>query len=209
MEYALYIINTFSNFSTNNKNKYTYFIYQFIIKIIKELLLNNSNFDIYFGSIQLANRLINVNAYKNIISEEFNNQIASTIISFYQYYQAKKDEININFIQKNILQNCLFNLIKLFKDESNDKINILKKIYNEIKINNKHPSSYDSTSNHWLFFFNKITNDLHFYTLTLEEEKIRLDWTEKFKKKQIFFSINKEFIIKYLFLKIDPICLGN
>ena len=209
MEYVLFIISTFSNFSSNNKNKYTDFIYQFIIKIIKELQLNNSNFDIYFGSIQLANRLIYVNAYKNIISEEFNNQISNTIISFYQYYMAKKDEININFIQKNILQNSLFNLIKLFKEGNNDVINMLKKIYNEVKKNNKHTSSYDSTSIHWLFFFNKITNDLHFYTLTLEEEKIRLYWSDKFKEKQIFFSINKEFIIKYFFLKIDPICLGN
>lgn len=209
MEYALYIINTFSNFSSNNKNKYTDFVYQFIIKIIKELQLNKSNFDTYFGSIQLANRLINVNTYKNIISEEFNNQIANAIISFYQYYLVNKNEININFIQKNILQNCLYNLIKLFKDENNDVLNTLKKIYKQIKINNKHASSYDSTSIHWLFLFNKITNDLHFYKLTLEEDKLRLAWTQKFEKKQIFFSINKEFIIKYFFLKIDPICLEN
>jgi len=209
MEYTLYIISTFSNFGSDNKNKYTDFVYQFIIKIIKELQLNSSNFNIYFGSIQLANRLINVNAYKNIISEEFNTQISNAIISLYQFYLTKKDEIKLNFIQKNILQNCSYNLIKLLKDENNDIVNMLKKIYNEIKINNKHASSYDSTSTHWLFFFNKITNDLHFYKLTLEEDKLRFEWTEKFENKQIFFSINKEFIIKYLFLKIDPICLGN
>ena len=82
--------------------------------------------------------------------------------------------------------------------------NLIKQIYNDVKNNNKHTSNYDNISSHWLFFFNKITNDMHFYKLTSEEEKIRLEWAEKFKKKQIFFSINKDFDIKYFFLKIDP-----
>ena len=69
---------------------------------------------------------------------------------------------------------------------------------------NKKIISYDSTHMHWLFFFNKITNDLHFYKLTSDEDKLRYEWTDKFEKKQIFYSINKEFNIKYFFLKIDP-----
>ena len=208
MEYILYIINTVSNFSIENKNKYTDFIFQFILKIINQIELNKINFDIYFGSIQLANRLIYVNACKNIISEEFNNQIIKAIITLYRFYQNQKDEIKINFIQKNILQNCLYNLQKLFKVNNNNKynidiFNIIKEIYNNIRINNKHPTNYDINSLHWLFFFNKISNDLYFFKLTSEEDKLRLECTQKFEKKQIFFSINKEFEIKYFFLKID------
>ena len=219
IEYILYIINTFSNFTINNKNKYIDFIYRFIIKIINEVELNNNNLNIYFGSIQLANRLIYVNACKNIISYEFNIQIANTVISFYNYYQNKKGEIKLNYLQKNILENCLNNLLKLLSINTNININnnmnnnmsnnidiknLIKQIYNDVKRNNKHTSNYDNISSHWLFFFNKITNDMHFYKLTSEEEKIRLEWAEKFKKKQIFFSINKDFDIKYFFLKIDP-----
>ena len=210
MEYILYIINSFSNLNINNKNKYTDFIYQFIIKILKDIELNNNNFDIYFGSIQLANRLIFVNAYNNIISYEFNKQITNSIISLYKYYQTKKEEIKINFIQKNILENCLNNLIKIFNVNNNmsnndiDIINMIKQIYNDIKKNNKHSTNYDSTSIHWLFFFNKITNDIHFYKLTYEEDKLRFNWTEKFQNNQKFISINKDFSIKYFFLKIDP-----
>jgi len=55
MEYVLYIIDTFSNFSNSNKNKYIDFIYQFIIKILKDLKLNNNKFNIYLGSLQLSN----------------------------------------------------------------------------------------------------------------------------------------------------------
>ena len=175
--------------------------------------------NIYFGSIQLANRLIYVNACKNIISYEFNIQIANTVISFYNYYQNKKGEIKLNYLQKNILENCLNNLLKLLSINTNININnnmnnnmsnnidiknLIKQIYNDVKRNNKHTANYDNISSHWLFFFNKITNDMHFYKLTSEEEKIRLEWSEKFKRKQIFFSINKDFDIKYFFLKIDP-----
>ena len=205
MEYILYIINTFSNSNFENKNKYTDFIYQFIIKIISGIELNIRNFNIYFGSIQLANRLIYVNACKNIISDEFNKQISDVVIYLYKFYQIKKNEINFNFIQKNIFQNCLNNLYKLFNINNNnaERRYLIKQIYDDIRKNNKHNSNYDSTSLHWLFFFNKITNDLHFYKLTSEEDLLRLDWNEKFNKKQIFFSINKEFEIKYFFLKID------
>ena len=69
---------------------------------------------------------------------------------------------------------------------------------------NKKIVSYDSTCENWLFFFNKITNDLHFYKLNSEEDQLRFELTDKFEKEQIFYSINKEFNIKYLFLKIDP-----
>ena len=215
MEYFLYMINTFSNFSVDNKNKYTDFIYQFIMKILKGIELSKSNFEIYFGAIQLANRLIYVNACKNIISDEFNKQIANAIISFYKFYQVKKNEVNINFVQKNILQNSLSNLLKIFNinnNINNNEIDIksaIKQIYNDVKINNKHPSNYDSTSSHWLFFFNKITNDLYFYKLNSEEDKLRFKLTELLGNKQIFFSVNKEFAIKYFFLKIDPMINGN
>jgi len=128
MEYVLYIIDTFSNFSNSNKNKYIDFIYQFIIKILKDLKLNNNKFNIYLGSLQLSNRLINVNVYKNIISGVFNNKIVNAIISFYYYYLSKKVKININFAQSNIFRNCLYNLIKIYKVERNDIVDKLKKI---------------------------------------------------------------------------------
>ena len=206
MEYILYIINTFSNFNLDNKNKYIDFIYQFIVKIINGFELNTNNFNIYFGSIQLANRLIYVNACKNIISDEFNKQISDVIISLSKFHQLKKNEISLNFIQKNVLQNCLNNLWKLLNINNNDvkRKSLIKELYDDIRRNNKHNSDYDCTSYHWLFFFNKITNDLHFYKFTSDEEKLRYDWNEKFNIKQIFFSINKEFEVKYFFLKIDP-----
>ena len=206
MEYILYIINTFSNFNLDNKNKYIDFVYQFIVKLINGFELNINNFNIYFGSIQLANRLIYVNACKNIISDEFNQQISDVVISLFKFHQLKKNEISLNFIQKNILQNCLNNLWKLLNINNNDvkRKSLIKEIYDDIRRNNKHNSNYDCTSYHWLFFFNKITNDLHFYKFTSDEEKLRYDWNEKFNNKQIFFSINKEFEVKYFFLKIDP-----
>ena len=80
----------------------------------------------------------------------------------------------------------------------------IKNIYKNIKKMNKKISSYDNIGDHWLFFFNKITNDLHFYKLNSEEDQLRYEWTDKFEKEHIFYSINKEFNIKYLFLKIDP-----
>ena len=209
MEYILYVINIFPNEVIDNKNKYTDFIYQFIFKIFNEVELNNNNLYMFFGALQLSNRLIFVKAIKNIIWYDFNIQVAKMAFDIYKFIKNDKNNIKLNFFQKNIFQNLLANLIKIFSLNISENNNIeindsIKDIYKDIKKMNKKVISYDNTYSHWLFFFNKITNDLHFYKLNSEEEQLRYEWTNKFEKKQIFFSLNKEFNIKYFFMKIDP-----
>ena len=209
MEYILYIINIFPNEIIDDKNKYTDFIYQFITKIFTEVQLNKNNLYMFFGALQLANRLIFVQACKNIISPEFNSQVTKIAIDVYSYINDTNNDIKLNIIQKNIFQNLFSNLIKLFNinngENGNNGMNeSIKNIYNDIKKTNKKVISLNNNFEHWLFFFNKITNDLHFYKFNSEEDQLRYEWTDKFEKKQIYFSLNKEFNIKYFFLKIDP-----
>ena len=209
MEYILYIINIFPNEIIDDKNKYTDFIYQFITKIFTEVQLNKNNLYMFFGALQLANRLIFVQACKNIISPEFNSQVTKIAIDVYSYINDTNNDIKLNIIQKNIFQNLFSNLIKLFninnEENGNNGMNEnIKNIYNDIKKMNKKVISLNNNFEHWLFFFNKITNDLHFYKFNSEEDQLRYEWTDKFEKKQIYFSLNKEFNIKYFFLKIDP-----
>ena len=205
MEYIFYIINIFPNEIIDNKNKYTDFIYQFITKIFTEVELNKNNLYMYFGALQLANRLIYVQGLKNILWDEFNIQVTNIAKAIYKYFKDESNGIKLNLLQKNIFQNLLSNLIKIFNlnnsEIKNDEIN---DIYKDIKRMNKKIIPYDNTYKHWLFFFNQLTNDLHFYKLTSEEDQLRYEWTDKFEKKQIFYSLNKEFNIKHFFLKIDP-----
>ena len=209
MEYILYIINIFPNEIIDDKNKYTDFIYQFITKIFTEVQLNKNNLYMFFGALQLANRLIFVQACKNIISPEFNSQVTKMAIDIYNYINDTNNTIKLNLIQKNIFQNLFSNLIKIFninngENGTNGMNESIKNIYNDIKKKNKKVISLNNNFEHWLFFFNKITNDLHFYKFNSEEDQLRYEWTDKFEKKQIYFSLNKEFNIKYFFLKIDP-----
>ncbi len=209
MEYILYIINIFPNEIIDDKNKYTDFIYQFIIKIFTEVQLNKNNLYMFFGALQLSNRLIFVKACKNIIWPEFNSQVTKMAIDVHNYINNVNNDIKLNLIQKNIFQNLFTNLIKLFninngENGENGMIESIKNIYKDIKKMNKKIISLDKTFEHWLFFFNKITNDLHFYKFNSEEDQLRYEWTDKFEKQQIYFSLNKEFNIKYCFLIIDP-----
>ena len=209
MEYILYIINIFPNEIIDDKNKYTDFIYQFIIKIFTEVQLNKNNLYMFFGALQLSNRLIFVKACKNIIWPEFNSQVTKMAIDVHNYINNVNNDIKLNLIQKNIFQNLFSNLIKLYninngENGNNGMIESIKNIYKDIKKMNKKIISLDKTFEHWLFFFNKITNDLHFYKFNSEEDQLRYEWTDKFEKQQIYFSLNKEFNIKYFFLIIDP-----
>ena len=209
MEYILYIINIFPNEIIDDKNKYTDFIYQFIIKIFTEVQLNKNNLYMFFGALQLSNRLIFVKACKNIIWPEFNSQVTKMAIDVHNYINNVNNDIKLNLIQKNIFQNLFSNLIKLYNinngENGNNGMNeSIKNIYEEIKKMNKKIISLNNTFEHWLFFFNKITNDLHFYKFNSEEDQLKYEWTDKFEKQQIYFSLNKEFNIKYFFLIIDP-----
>ena len=209
MEYILYIINIFPNEIIDDKNKYTDFIYQFIIKIFTEVQLNKNNLYMFFGALQLSNRLIFVKACKNIIWPEFNSQVTKMAIDVHNYINNVNNDIKLNLIQKNIFQNLFSNLIKLYninngENGKNGMIESIKNIYKDIKKMNKKIISLNNTFEHWLFFFNKITNDLHFYKFNSEEDQLRYEWTGKFEKQQIYFSLNKEFNIKYFFLIIDP-----
>ena len=209
MEYILYIINIFPNEIIDDKNKYTDFIYQFIIKIFTEVQLNKNNLYMFFGALQLSNRLIFVKACKNIIWPEFNSQVTKMAIDVYNFINNVNNDIKLNLIQKNIFKNLFSNLIKLYninngENGNNGMIESIKNIYKDIKKMNKKIISLNNTFEHWLFFFNKITNDLHFYKFNSEEDQLRYEWTGKFEKRQIYFSLNKEFNIKYFFLIIDP-----
>ena len=209
MEYILYIINIYPDENIDINNKYTDFIYKFISKVFTEIALNKNNLYMFLGSLQLANRLIFVKACKNIIWNEFNFQVTKIAINIFNYIKEENNDIKLNHLQKNIFENLLSNLIKIFSINNREKnceenLENIRNIYKEIKKMNKRIIAYDNTCEHWLFFFNKITNDLHFYKLSSEEDQLRYDWTEKFEKKQIFYSLNKEFNIKYFFLKIDP-----
>ena len=206
MEYILYIINIFPNEILDNNNKYIDFIYQFITKIFTEVELNKNNLYMFFGALQLANRLIYVKSLNNILWTEFNIQVINIAKIIYKYFKDEKKDIKLNLLQKNIFQNLLSNLIRIFNlNNGGNNIDEINDIYKDIKRMNKKIISYDDTCQHWLFFFNKLTNDLHFYKLNSEEDQLRYEWTNKFEKKQIFYSLNKEFNIKYFFLKIDSI----
>ena len=209
MEYILYIINIIPNENIDIKNQYTDFIYQFITKIFNEVELNKNNLYMFFGALQLSNRLIFIKACKNIIWPEFNSQVTKIVFGIYDFVKNEKNDIKLNILQKNIFQNLLSNLIKIFGINSGENKNIaiiesLKTMHKDIKKMNKKIIAYDNTFDHWLFFFNKITNDLHFYKFNSEEDQLRYEWTNKFEKKQIYYSINKDFNVKYFFLKIDP-----
>ena len=102
MEYFLYIININQNEIIDNNNKYVDFIYQFIIKIFTEVELNKNNLYLFFGALQLSNRLIFVKACNNIIWPEFNFQITKITISVYNYIKDDNNNIKLNLIQKNI-----------------------------------------------------------------------------------------------------------
>jgi hypothetical protein len=206
MEYILYIINIFPNEPIDINNKFTDFIYQFIIKIFSELNITINNLYMFFGALQLANRLIFVKACKNIIWHEFNLQVVKIVINIYNYIKEDNNDIKLNPLEKNIFQNLLSNLIKVFSinNSSKEYLDNIKNIYKDIKKMNKRIIALDDTYEHWLFFFNKITNDLYFFKLSSDEDKLRYNWTDKFEKKQIYYALNKEFNIKYFFLKIDP-----
>ena len=209
MEYILYIINIIPNENIDINNKYTDFVYQFITKIFNEVELNKNNLYMFFGALQLSNRLIFIKACKNIIWPEFNSQVTKIVFGIYDFVKNEKNDIKLNILQKNIFQNLLSNLIKIFGINSGENKNIaiiesLKTMHKDIKKMNKKIIAYDNTFDHWLFFFNKITNDLHFYKFNSEEDQLRYEWTNKFEKKQIYYSINKDFNVKYFFLKIDP-----
>ena len=124
--------------------------------------------------------------------------------TIYNFIKEQNNDIKLNLLQKNIFQNLLSNLIRILNvNNGENKNNEINDIFKDIKKMNKKVISLDNTYEHWLFFFNKITNDLHFYKLNSEEDQLRYEWTDKFEKKQIFYSLNKEFNIKYFFLKID------
>ena len=204
MEYILYIINIFPNEIIDNKNTYTDFIYRFITKIFTEVELSKITLYMFFGALQLANRLIYIKGLKNIIWTEFNIQVMNICKTIYNFIKEQNNDIKLNLLQKNIFQNLLSNLIRILNvNNGENKNNEINDIFKDIKKMNKKVISLDSTYEHWLFFFNKITNDLHFYKLNSEEDQLRYEWTDKFEKKQIFYSLNKEFNIKYFFLKID------
>ena len=204
MEYILYIINIFPNEIIDNKNAYTDFIYRFITKIFTEVELSKITLYMFFGALQLANRLIYIKGLKNIIWTEFNIQVMNICKTIYNFIKEQNNDIKLNLLQKNIFQNLLSNLIRILNvNNGENKNNEINDIFKDIKKMNKKVISLDNTYEHWLFFFNKITNDLHFYKLNSEEDQLRYEWTDKFEKKQIFYSLNKEFNIKYFFLKID------
>ena len=227
IEYIYYIILYHSKISQNNKNKLNEYIYKLIqcklsdnnfennIKNIINNYENNNNdisllkreeitlINIYIGIIQLTNRYIFINAsLQNIINNEINIFIANKII-YLSKYLSDKNHI-LNYIQKTMIKNCIYNLLKLINEKVDKNINFnLNNIYKDIS-KSHFLSKKDKILNHWLFFFNKIYNDYYASKFNTEEDKLKYEWKKIIEKDvQQIDQINKEYKLKYLMLSSD------
>ena len=227
IEYAYYIILYHSKINKNNKNKLNEYIYKLIqcklsdndlennIKNIIDNYEKNSNdisslkqeeiklINIYIGIIQLTNRYIFINAsLQNIINNEINIFIANKIMHLSKYLSDKNHIFN--YIQKTMIKNCIYNLIKLIDEKVDKNINLsLIEIYKNIS-KSHFLSKKDKTLNHWLFFFNKIYNDYYVSKFNTEEDKLRYEWKKMIEKDvQQIDSINKDYKLKFLMISSD------
>ena len=226
IEYIYYIIMSYSKISENNKKILNDYIYQLIqnklgdnnFENIINTIINktdesniNSNifteseintFNIYIGIIQLMNRYIFINAfyYKNS-NNDINIFLAKKIIQLSKFFINYNKKIN--FSQRTMLRNCVFNLKHLINENVDKNINItLNDIYNQVTENQFTPEKI-SNINHWLYFFNRIYNSRNFKGIT-EEFGLRTTWLNLFEKDvQLIDSIKKDYNIKFLMLASD------
>ena len=227
IEYIYYVILYQSKITQNNKNKLNEYIYkliqskfadnnfeQTINNIINNYEKNNNDIsslkeeeiiliNIYIGVIQLANRYIFINAsLYNLLNNDMNIFIANKIIYLSKFFSNKNKIFNI--IQRTMMQNCVYNLMKLINENINKNMHLnLNEIYKNIS-KSHFLSKNDKTLNHWLYFFNKIYNNYYVSKFTTEEDKLKYDWKIILEKDvQQIDSINKEYKIKFLMLSSD------
>ena len=231
MEYLLFIINSFSSISQENKNKYNNFIYNFIqatfSKIsstqIKELintlintsedsiapLTENETLIIYLGALQLSNRLIYTNmTIYNLNSFEFCEDIASKLLVVYEH--KDKSNLNISCIESEVMSNLIFNLDKCF-DKTGKVSLITETIKNLVK--NRKISEFlnknDEVLNNILYFFNKMLNSDYYYNLSAHEDKLRLVWSRKFDEINKIDYSDIFFKVKYHMLFLDKMFISE
>ena len=106
---------------------------------------------VYFGLLQLNNRLIYENAVKNIIVQEVNCTMSAKLIYLFKYFTQENVENSnyINVIQNNIYYNSVYNMKVLSKSSNNLLYGELCKIY---ETKNKSEPLSDKTVDHWLFY---------------------------------------------------------
>ena len=225
IEYIYYIIVYHSKININQKNKLNEYIYKLIQSKLSDQNFNNNiiiilnNYEknkandstnlsieqinlinIYLGIIQLTNRYIFINAsIYNVINNDINIFIGNKIIFLSKF--LGKDYHVFNAIQKTMIKNCVFNIIKL---NCNSEINnSLNNIYKDIG-KSHFLSNNDKILNHWLFFYNKIYNDFYVSKFSSEEDRLRYDWKKNIEKDvQQIDSINKDYKIKFFMLSSD------
>ena len=225
IEYIYYIIVYHSKININQKNKLNECVYKLIQSKLSDQNFNNNiiiilnNYEknkandstnlsieqinlinIYLGIIQLTNRYIFINAsIYNVINNDINIFIGNKIIFLSKF--LGKDYHVFNAIQKTMIKNCVFNIIKL---NCNSEINnSLNNIYKDIG-KSHFLSNNDKILNHWLFFYNKIYNDFYVSKFSSEEDRLRYDWKKNIEKDvQQIDSINKDYKIKFFMLSSD------
>ena len=225
IEYIYYIIVYHSKININQKNKLNEYIYKLIQSKLNDQNFNNNiiiilnNYEknktndstnlpieqinlisIYLGIIQLTNRYIFINAsIYNVINNDINIFIGNKIIFLSKF--LGKDYHVFNAIQKTMIKNCVFNIIKL---NCNSEINnSLNNIYKDIG-KSHFLRNNDKILNHWLFFYNKIYNDFYVSKFSSEEDRLRYDWKKNIEKDvQQIDSINKDYKIKFFMLSSD------
>ena len=225
IEYIYYVILFHSKINQENKKKLNEYIFNLMQSKLSDNSIENNlktiinNYEktndyysslkdediyiinIYFSIIQIANRYIFINAtLGNIINNELNIFIANKIINLSDFIFAERNLL-LNIIQKRMLKNCVFNLVKLINENVDKSINYK---LNEIYKNNTFLSKKDKALNHWLFFFNKIYNEKYCFIFNSEESRLRYAWRRLIEKDvQLIDSISKEYKIKLLLLSSD------
>ena len=231
MEYLLFIINSFSSISQENKNKYNNFIYNFIqatfSKIsstqIKELintlintsedsiapLTENETLIIYLGALQLSNRLIYTNmTIYNLNSFEFCEDIASKLLVVYEH--KDNSNLNISCIESEVMSNLIYNLDKCF--DKTGKVSIITETIKNL-VKNRKISEFlnknDEVLNNILYFFNKMLNSDYYYNLSAHEDKLRLVWSRKFDEINKIDYSDIFFKVKYHMLFLDKMFISE
>ena len=154
------------------------------------------------GILQISNRMLMMNMIKSEVILMKITEITTRIVDC----EALRNTLNI--VQKKVLSNILYNLINTFSSKFNYATSLTqtRNILLDFK-SSVYLDTHNSIIDHWLFFFNKMTNDLYFYQLSALEDEIVYFWKNKFEKTN-FYSVDVseiKFNMKYEYLKNDSV----
>jgi hypothetical protein len=201
IEFMLYALNSYGELN----NTFNAFVYELVEKVLPDAFNTSScALDILLGRIQLSNRLLNIMKTYNILDYNF----AMRQVELVNYYLQQHGE-GITLQNRKIINNSIKNLIGLFKSYQGgqnvvEMLNTLLKGFNDLNKSN-FLDKFSHTTNHWLYFFNKMNNTSYYYQFTNCEDILRNEWIAKFEK-TTFFQVDVSdinFELKYYSLLGD------